>query len=132
MIFQCRLKIIVGKMLQRSSLAPCASSICRNTHYSCAYFGIPGFPCQLQIIHTRENTFSVLLTRRWFFEFIIWLILLLVRYYANFLLATFIWFFMLTRFGSCVGHSANSILLETQLESSNQRIPFRIWELMVQ
>ncbi len=46
-------------------------------------------------------------------------ILLLVRYYANFLLAAFIWFFMSTKFGTCVGHSAKLNVLETQLESSN-------------
>ena len=41
------------------------------------------------------------------------LILLLLRYYANFLLATFICIFMSTRFGTCVGHSANSFVLKT-------------------
>jgi len=50
---------------------------------------------------------------------LLWLILFLVWYYANFRLATFIWFFMSTRFGTCVGHLADSIVLETQLESPN-------------
>ena len=44
---------------------------------------------------------------------------LLVRYYANFF-ARFICFFMSMRIGTCVGHSANSIVFETQLVLETQ------------
>ena len=40
-------------------------------------------------------------------------------YYANFRRVTFVEFFMSTRFDTCAGHSANSIVMETLLDSSS-------------